>query len=189
MNQENPADREELELATLGGGCFWCTEAVFSRLRGVVSVEPGYSGGHVPNPSYEDVCSGLTGHAEVVQIRFDPKQVTYEEILEVFFATHDPTTPNRQGYDVGTQYRSVIFYHTEAQRRKAQEFIEKLSKEGVFDAPIGTPLEPFKPFYKAEDDHQRYYERNPHKPYCMVVISPKLSKLKKNFPELLKPEI
>jgi len=188
MSHTNHTDRDELELATLGGGCFWCTEAVFSRLRGVVSVEPGYSGGHVPNPSYEDVCTGLTGHAEVIQIRFDPKQITYEEILEVFFATHDPTTPDRQGYDVGTQYRSVIFYHTETQRRKAIEFIEMLSQEGVFEAPIVTEVEPFKAFYRAEDYHLKYYERNPHKPYCLVVISPKLSKLKKRFPELLKVE-
>ncbi|MEM0120680.1 MAG: peptide-methionine (S)-S-oxide reductase MsrA [Thermoprotei archaeon] len=186
MSRVDSSSKDELETATFGGGCFWCTEAVFSRLRGVVSVESGYSGGYVPNPTYEDVCSGLTGHAEVVQLKFNPKQVTYEDLLEVFFAIHDPTTPNRQGYDVGTQYRSVIFYHNEAQRIMAAEYIQKLSTQGVFRRPIVTQLEPFKAFYKAEDYHQEYYERNPHKPYCVIIISPKLSKLKEKFPQLLK---
>jgi peptide-methionine (S)-S-oxide reductase len=182
-------DREPsalLETITLGGGCFWCTEAVFSNLRGIISVEPGYSGGHVVNPTYDEVCTGQTGHAEVVRVTFDATQITLEDILGVFFATHDPTTLNRQGHDVGTQYRSVIFYHTDQQRRVAEEYIHKLEDQGIYDSKIVTQLEQFKAFYPAEDYHRNYYKRNPYKPYCMVVISPKLSKLRKKFPELLR---
>lgn len=185
---EGSGDPSSLEVATLGGGCFWCTEAVFSRLKGVVEVVPGYSGGHVENPTYEEVCTGLTGHAEVVQIKFNPKEISFSELLDVFFATHDPTTPDRQGYDVGPQYRSVIFYHNEAQRVEAQRKIRELEESGVFGAPIVTQVEPFRNFYRAEDYHIRYYDRNPYKPYCVFVISPKLSKLKKKYAELLKPD-
>lgn len=166
----------KLEKATLAGGCFWCIEAVFKRIEGVKSVVSGYSGGGMENPSYEDVCSGETGHAEAVQITFDPKKISYEEVLDMFWKAHDPTTVNHQGADAGTQYRSVIFYHDEKQKKTAEKSIKKASK--MFKDPIATELVPFEKFYKAEDYHQQYYDRNKNAPYCRAVISPKLQKLK-----------
>jgi peptide-methionine (S)-S-oxide reductase len=174
------------ETATLGGGCFWCMDAVFSEVRGVLDVTCGYSGGHVPNPSYELVCSDSTGHAEVVQITFDPAVISYSELLEIFFGVHDPTTPNRQGNDVGSQYRSIIFYHSEAQRNTAEELIRRYTREKLFDMPIVTEVRPFEAFYKAEDYHQDYFKNNPNKPYCRFVISPKVSKLRQHFLSKLK---
>lgn len=174
------------ELATLGSGCFWCTEAVFDQLNGVVKVESGYAGGTVPNPTYREVCSGLTGHAEVGQITFDPHVIAYREILEVFFATHDPTTLNRQGADVGTQYRSVIFYHDDVQKQIAAQVIQELNAAKIWDAPIVTEIAPLNVFYRAEDYHQEYFVNNPSQPYCQVVISPKVAKFRKKFVDKLK---
>ena len=174
------------ELATLGSGCFWCTEAVFTQLQGIVKVESGYSGGTVPNPTYREVCSGATGHTEVAQITFDPQTISYREVLEVFFATHDPTTLNRQGADVGTQYRSVIFYHDDAQKQIAAQVIQELDAAKIWDAPIVTAGEPFKTFYRAEDYHQEYFANNADQPYCQVVISPKVSKFRQKFANKLK---
>lgn len=181
MNNERP-----LEVATLGGGCFWCTEAVFDDLKGVVDVVSGYAGGSVANPSYEAVCTGRTGHAEVVQVTFDPSVVTFEEILNVFFNVHDPTTLNRQGADVGTQYRSVIFYHTPEQQQVAQAKIAELDASGVWGAPIVTEVSPAGTFYAAEDYHQEYFKRNPYQGYCQVVIRPKVSKFRTKYAEQLK---
>ncbi len=177
-----------LQKATFGSGCFWCSEAVFSELEGVVAVEPGYSGGTVANPTYEQVCSDSTGHAEVAQVTFDPKQITYRELLEVFFSTHDPTTLNRQGADEGTQYRSVIFYHDEGQRVTANEIVKELIRDKVFRSPIVTEVVPLKAFYPAEDYHREYYKRNTSKPYCQVVIAPKLSKFREHFQAKLKKQ-
>ena len=177
---------QKLETATLGGGCFWCTEAVYKELKGVVDVKPGYSGGHVKNPSYREVCTGNTGHAEVVEITFDPSVVSFSDILEVFFKTHDPTTLNRQGNDVGTQYRSVIFYHNEKQKEVAEKVINLFEKEKIYDKPIVTQVEPFTVFYEAEDYHHDYYERNKNQPYCQFVITPKLDKFEKIFKDKLK---
>lgn len=174
------------ETATLGGGCFWCTEAVYKELKGVADVKPGYSGGHVKNPSYREVCTGNTGHAEVVQITFDPGVVSFSDILEVFFKTHDPTTLNRQGNDIGTQYRSVIFYHSEKQKEIAEKVIQLFEKEKIYDKPIVTQVEPFKAFYEAEDYHHDYYERNKNQPYCQFVITPKIEKFEKIFRDKLK---
>jgi peptide-methionine (S)-S-oxide reductase len=176
------------ELATLGGGCFWCLEAVFERLRGVERVVSGYAGGTVANPSYELVCSGTTGHAEVAQLTFDPTTIAYREVLEIFFAFHDPTQLNRQGADVGTQYRSVIFYHAEAQRVTAQEVIARLERERVYDRPIVTQLEPLTAFYPAESYHQSYFRRNPGQGYCQAVIAPKVAKLRRAYLDRLKVE-
>jgi peptide-methionine (S)-S-oxide reductase len=176
----------QYEIATLGGGCFWCTEAVFVQVQGVVKVESGYSGGMVANPSYREVCTGNTGHAEAAQITFDPSVISYREVLEIFFGTHDPTTLNRQGADVGTQYRSVIFYHDEGQKQIATTVIQGLNAEKIWEKPIVTTVEPFKSFYKAEDYHQNYFANNPDQPYCQVVISPKVSKFRKKFAERLK---
>jgi peptide-methionine (S)-S-oxide reductase len=176
----------QLETATLASGCFWCTEAVFDEVRGVVKVESGYSGGRTPNPSYEDVCSGETGHAETIQISFDPKQVSYNDILHIFFTTHDPTTLNRQGADVGTQYRSVIFYHNSEQEKTAKQVIEELEKQKIWKKPIVTEVTPFTEFYKAEDYHQEYYRNNRRQPYCQAVIEPKLAKLRQHYFEKLK---
>lgn len=170
-----------MEKATLGAGCFWCVEAVFQNLKGVHSVESGYSGGIVENPKYEDVCSGRTGHAEVCQITYDPEQITFAELLEVFWKTHDPTTLNRQGNDTGTQYRSVIFHHNEEQKRTAEELKQKLDEERIYPAPIVTEIAPFTRFYKAEGYHQDYYNRNGNQPYCRLVIQPKLEKFRKVF--------
>lgn len=173
-------------VATFGNGCFWCTEAIFQRLNGVEKVESGYAGGRVKNPSYKEVCSGLTGHAEVIQITFNPSKITYEELLEVFWQTHDPTTLNRQGADVGTQYRSVIFYHTPEQKQLAEQYRKKLDESGAFNRPIVTEISPFTEFFKAEDYHQNYYNLNGSAPYCSYVIQPKLDKFKKVFADKLK---
>jgi len=175
---------ENYEIAILGGGCFWCTEAVFKRLKGVISVEPGYAGGWVENPTYEEVCTGETGHAEVVKIIFDPKLISFRELLKVFFTIHDPTTLNRQGEDIGTQYRSIIIYFNDEQKRIAEEEIKEAEK--IWKKPIVTEVVPFKNFYRAEDYHINYYERNPDKPYCRIVIAPKIAKLEKEWKELLK---
>ncbi|MBK9290585.1 MAG: peptide-methionine (S)-S-oxide reductase MsrA [Bacteroidetes bacterium] len=175
---------KQTETITLGGGCFWCVEAVFQRVKGVENVVSGYSGGRIANPTYREVTSGLTGHAEVVQVTFDPKVVSLEKILEVFFKTHDPTTLNRQGADVGTQYRSVIFYHNENQKITAERIIRRLTEEKIWDKPIVTELSPFKAFYKAEDYHQNYFNRNPSQGYCQFVIIPKLEKFNKIFSEI-----
>lgn len=171
-------------LATFGGGCFWCTEAVFQMVKGVLAVESGYAGGKDPQPTYEAVCSGRTGHAEVVQLRFDPAQVRYEDLLEVFFRTHDPTTLNRQGNDIGTQYRSVIFYHDGAQQKIAEDVKRRLEAAGVYDGPIVTEVVPIDRFHKAEAYHQDYYRRNPGQGYCAAIIGPKLAKFKKAFGRL-----
>ncbi len=180
------SDKTSLEKATLGGGCFWCTEAVFSEVKGVTSVTPGYSGGHVRNPTYEQVCTDTTGHAEVVQVEFDPRVVTFGELLHIFFTIHDPTTPNRQGADVGTQYRSVIFYHTEQQRKTAAEVMEEITKSGIWGKKLVTQLEPLKEFYPAEEYHRNYFERNPSQPYCRMVIEPKVAKFRKHYLQMLK---
>ncbi|MBN1302691.1 MAG: peptide-methionine (S)-S-oxide reductase MsrA [Melioribacteraceae bacterium] len=172
--------------ATFGGGCFWCVEAVFERVKGIVKVESGYSGGSVPNPGYKLVTTGTTGHAEVVQLTYDPAVISYAELLEIFWKTHDPTTLNRQGADVGTQYRSVIFYHNDDQRKTAEEYKKKLDEAGVFDDPIVTEISPFEEFYVAEDYHQDYFENNPSQPYCSFVITPKIEKFEKVFKDKLK---
>ena len=169
------------EVATLGGGCFWCLEAVYEQLRGVEEVVSGYSGGHVDHPTYREVCSGATGHAEMTQITFDPSVVTYREILQVFFTIHDPTTRDRQGADVGPQYRSVIFWHSEEQKRVAEEVIAELEAEAVWDAPIVTEISPLERFYAAEGYHQQYYRRNPDQAYCRVVIAPKVAKFRQKY--------
>jgi peptide-methionine (S)-S-oxide reductase len=175
------------EVATLGGGCFWCLEAVFDELNGVKGVESGYAGGTVPNPSYEAVCAEITGHAEVVQVTFDPQVISFKEILEVFFTIHDPTTLNRQGADVGTQYRSVIFYHTPEQQAIAAQVIQELTAAGVWKARIVTEVVPFTAFYRAEDYHQEFFQQNPGQLYCQFVISPKVAKFRKEFLTKLKP--
>lgn len=180
------ATAEGKEVATLAGGCFWCTEAIFKELRGVEKVESGYSGGSVKNPTYEQVSSGTTGHAEVIQITFDPKVVSFKELLEVFFVTHDPTTLDRQGADVGTQYRSAVFYHSKEQKKIAEEIIKDFTAQKLYPDPIVTKLESFKAFYKAEEYHQNYYERNPEKGYCRIVIEPKVLKFRKQFINKLK---
>jgi len=174
------------EVATFGAGCFWCVEAVFLELDGVVSVESGYSGGTVPDPTYEQVCTGKTGHAEVCRIRYDPAKIGYEELLEVFWKTHDPTTPNRQGNDVGTQYRSVIFYHNQQQKALAEKYKRELDASGAFQDPIVTEIMPAAEFYKAEQYHQDYYRNNPQQGYCRVVIGPKLDKFRQVFKGKLK---
>ena len=174
------------EVATLGGGCFWCLEAVFEQLRGVDKVESGYAGGAVAEPSYHQVCTGDTGHAEVVQITFDPAVITYREILDAFFATHDPTTLNRQGPDFGTQYRSAIFYHTPQQKEAAEQRIRELNAAKIWDAPIVTQVVPARAFYRAEDYHQGYFRANPGQPYCQAVVSPKVAKFRKQFTSKLK---
>jgi len=177
---------KELKKATLGGGCFWCTEAVYKELKGVVDVVPGYSGGNIKNPAYREVCTGRTGHAEVVQISYNPEVVSYKEILEVFFMTHDPTTLNRQGNDVGTQYRSAVFYHDEYQKETAEEVIRYFEKENIYNQPIVTEVAPFETFYKAEDYHKDYFERNEDQPYCQFIVAPKVAKFKKIFKNKIK---
>lgn len=179
-------DRRQLETATLAGGCFWCLEAVYDDLKGVEDVVSGYAGGFVPHPTYEQVCSGNTGHAEVVQIKFDPRQISYEEILDVFFTIHDPTTLNRQGNDVGTQYRSAIFYHSPEQEQTVRKKIVDLEAAQLWDAPIVTEVVPLTAFYPAEDYHQEYFSRNPYQPYCQIVIAPKVAKAHKLFLAKLK---
>jgi peptide-methionine (S)-S-oxide reductase len=176
----------KLEKATFGSGCFWCTEAVFERVKGVKDVESGYAGGKVKNPTYEQVCSGTTGSAEVIQINYDPDIITYDELLEIFWKTHDPTTLNRQGNDAGTQYRSVIFYHNDEQKKKAEEYLKALEQSGAWNDPIVTTIEPYNNYSKAEDYHQNYYENNPNQGYCSFVIGPKIEKFEKVFKDKLK---
>jgi peptide-methionine (S)-S-oxide reductase len=176
----------KLETATFGEGCFWCTEAVYQRLRGVKSVVSGYSGGHVDKPTYQQVCTGATGHAEVIQITYDPHEIKYEDLLKVFWQTHDPTTPNRQGHDEGTQYRSAIFYHNEDQHRIAEAYKKQLDKSGTFKSPIVTEITPIKNFFRAEKYHQNYFNQNPSERYCEFVIRPKVEKFNKDFKPLLK---
>jgi peptide-methionine (S)-S-oxide reductase len=181
MNEQN-----KLEVATFGEGCFWCTEAVFERLDGVEKVVSGYAGGHVRNPSYKEVCTGHTGHAEVCQIFFDPDVITYEELLDVFWHTHDPTTLNRQGNDRGTQYRSVIFYHNEEQKKMAEASKKEMDASGTFSNPIVTEIQPFEDFYEAEDYHQDYFANNPNQPYCTFVVKPKVNKFTAKYQDKLK---
>jgi peptide-methionine (S)-S-oxide reductase len=186
FTDEKSDEKSKTELATFGGGCFWCTEAVFLELMGVTKVVSGYTGGRVPNPTYKDVCTGLTGHAEVIQIEYDPGQIKYEQLLDVFFHTHDPTTKNRQGADVGTQYRSSVFFHNEKQQEAAKTVIAELDKSGDFDNPIVTTIEEMKEFYPAEDYHQDYFAQNPGNPYCQAVVGPKVSKFQKRYKDMLK---
>jgi len=181
-----PEHNGKMEVATLGGGCFWCIEAAFNEIRGVVNVESGYAGGELASPTYEQVCTGTTGHAEVVQVTFDPHIISFKEILEIFFTAHDPTTLNRQGADVGTQYRSVIFYNNEKQKEIAEQVIDELNATKVWDNPIVTQVEPLKNFYKAEEYHRRYFTRHPEAAYCKIVIAPKIAKLRKKYREKLK---
>lgn len=174
------------DVATFAGGCFWCTEAVFERLEGVEKVVSGYTGGQIKNPAYREICTGRTGHAEAVQIVYDPRKIDFSELLEIFFATHDPTTLNRQGNDVGTQYRSAIFYSDDNQKEAAEKFIDFLKDEKVFDSPIVTEITPLTVFYKAEEVHQNYYENNQSQPYCQFIINPKIKKLKTYYANKLK---
>lgn len=177
-----------VETITLAGGCFWCLEAVFDEMKGVISVESGYSNGHVANPSYREVCNGNTGHAEVVQIKFDPTVISFRDVLNVFFAMHDPTTLNRQGADVGTQYRSGIYYHTPEQKETAEALIKELNEQKIWNGPIVTEVQALSNFYIAEDYHQEYFANNPNQPYCMAVVAPKVSKFRKHYLELLKKQ-
>jgi peptide-methionine (S)-S-oxide reductase len=186
MNNQRTDSAPDREIATLGGGCFWCLEAVYDQLDGVGQVESGYSGGTARNPSYREVCTGMTGHAEVVQITFDPDRISFREILDVFFSIHDPTTLNRQGADVGTQYRSAIYYHSLQQKAVAEEMIAELGASQRWKDPIVTEVAPFEVFYRAEDYHQEYYQRNGSQPYCRVVIAPKVTKFRKLYLEKLK---
>lgn len=176
----------DLQTATFGGGCFWCTEAVFLELRGVQHVESGYAGGHVANPTYEQVCTKKTGHAEVIQISYDPDVISYEDLLEIFFQTHDPTTKDRQGNDVGPQYRSAIFYHNDQQKNAAESFMARLNESGAFPAPIVTELTEINNYYPAENYHQDYLANNPSNPYCAMVVRPKVDKFRKQFAEKLR---
>jgi len=182
----NSQNTGKMELATFGSGCFWCTEAIFEKVKGVESVVSGYSGGKVKNPTYREVCTGNTGHAEVVQLIYNPEIIAYKELLEIFWKMHDPTTLNRQGADVGTQYRSVIFYHTDEQKKTAETYKKKLDEANIFKKPIVTEITPFASFYKADDYHQEYYENNKFQPYCSFVITPKMEKFKKVFKDKLK---
>ena len=175
-----------LETATLAAGCFWCVEAVFDDLKGVEDVVSGYSGGHTENPTYREVCNGDTGHAEVAQIKYDPSVISFKDVLRVFFSVHDPTTMNRQGNDIGTQYRSAIYYHNDQQKRDAEEVIKEITDEGVFDDPIVTEVTPFEKFWPAEDYHQEYFANNPNVPYCAAVVSPKVKKFRQKFADRLK---
>ena len=182
----NPRQRSEFETAFSGGGCFWCLEAVFSKLNGIHAVTSGYAGGKKPNPTYGEVCSGKTGHAEVTQVEYNPVIIAFRDLLSVFFAMHDPTTPNQQGTDVGTQYRSIILYANDNQKIEAEEFIKKLKEEKIFENPIVTEIKPFEEFYPAENYHQKYFESNTFKPYCQINISPKVAKLREKFKGLIK---
>ncbi len=175
-----------LETATLGAGCFWCVEAVFDDLQGVESVESGYSGGHTENPTYKEVCSEMTGHAEVVQVKFNPEEISFKEILQVFFTVHDPTQLNRQGNDIGTSYRSAIFYHSDEQKHVAEETIREIEAEGIYDREIITELTPFDKFYIAENYHQEYFANNPNQPYCAAVVAPKVAKFRQKYVSRLK---
>ena len=183
---ENNGKNNSYEVATLAGGCFWCLEAVYDELKGVVDVVSGYSGGTVANPSYESVCTGETGHAETVQVTFDPQVVSYRQLLEVFFTIHDPTSLNRQGADVGTQYRSAIFYHDADQKAVAEQLIHEMEGKKLWDKPIVTVVSPFTVFYPAEAYHQEYFKRNPYQGYCMMIIAPKVAKFRKHYLEMLK---
>ncbi|MCC6451912.1 MAG: peptide-methionine (S)-S-oxide reductase MsrA [Acidobacteria bacterium] len=176
----------ELETATLAGGCFWCTESVFDELRGVESVVSGYSGGHTESPTYQEVCTGTTGHAEVIDVTFDPSEIDFADILRVFFTVHDPTTLNRQGGDIGTQYRSAVFYHSEAQKQAAEAVIREIDAAAIYPNPIITEVVPFEKFWPAEDYHQEYFANNPNQPYCAAVIAPKVAKFRKMYAERLK---
>ncbi|HUE76292.1 MAG TPA: peptide-methionine (S)-S-oxide reductase MsrA [Chloroflexota bacterium] len=176
------------ELATLGGGCFWCLEAVYEQLKGVSKVVSGYAGGKHPNPTYEEVCSGGTGHAEVVQITFDPAVISYRDLLDVFFTIHDPTTPNRQGHDIGTQYRSIIMYHSAEQKAVAEQTIQRMSAEGLWKMPIVTEVQPLTKFFPGEEYHQQYFQRNPAQSYCQFVVAPKVAKARQHFFSRLKQE-
>lgn len=176
----------KIEVVTLGGGCFWCIEAAFDEVRGVINVESGYAGGEIASPTYEEVCTGETGHAEVVQLTFYPQLISFRDILEIFFAAHDPTTLNRQGADVGNQYRSVLFYHNERQKEVVEQFIAELNAAKIWDNPIVTQVEPFKNFYEAEDYHRKYFVRHPKAAYCRIVIAPKIAKLRKKYHENLR---
>ncbi len=178
----------QFEIATLAGGCFWCLEAVFDEIKGVVSVESGYSNGHVMNPSYRDVCNGNTGHAEVIRITFDPTVISFHDLLNVFFAIHDPTTMNRQGGDVGVQYRSGIFYHSPQQKAAAEQTISELNAQGIWNSPIVTEVTAVNNYFVAEDYHQEYFARNRNQPYCQAVVAPKVSKFRKHYLELLKKQ-
>ena len=187
--ETDPATSKGLDTATLANGCFWCTEAIFEQLDGVISAESGYTGGKNANPTYKEVCTGETGHAEALQIVYDPAKISFDELLEVFWQTHDPTTLNQQGADVGTQYRSGIFYHNEEQKQKAEKYKAELDKSGAFDKPIVTEITPFSKFYPAEDYHQQYFENNENaNPYCKIVIRPKVDKFKKVFKDKLKKD-
>ncbi len=187
MRLLSKSSEKKLETATLASGCFWCTEAVFKIVNGVEQIDPGYTGGTMENPSYEEVSSGRTGHVEAIQLTFDPSVISYREILEIFFATHDPTTLNRQGPDVGTQYNSVIFYHNEAQKVAALNLIDELTKEQIWDKPIATRVVPTKTFYKAETYHKDYYAKHPESAYCQQIITPKIVKLQQKYYNKLKP--
>ena len=186
MTENSPPSALGTKLATVGGGCFWCLEAVFDQVKGVESVESGYMGGGRPNPTYEAVCTGTTGYAEIIQMRFDPSVISFGEILEIFFGTHDPTTLNRQGNDSGTQYRSAIFYHSPEQEATAKEVIEKLTTDQLFDTPIVTEVVPASTFYMAEQYHQEYFSQNPSQPYCAYLIGPKIAKFRQQFTDKLK---
>lgn len=179
-------ENSKFETATLGGGCFWCSEAVFDSLKGVEEVVSGYSGGHVENPTYQEVCGGGTGHAEVINVNFDPEVISFREVLQIFFATHDPTTLNRQGNDLGTQYRSAVFYHSESQKETAEEVIREITEEEIYDDPIVTEVTEFSVFYRAEDYHQDYFANNAEQPYCTAVVAPKVAKFRKIFFDRLK---
>lgn len=179
-------ENAKTEVATLAGGCFWCTEAVFERLEAVIKVTPGFTGGAIKNPAYREIITGRTGHAEAIEIQFDPEKISFEELLYIFFSTHDPTTLNRQQYDIGTQYRSAIFYHSPEQLEMARQVIDKIEKENLFKDPIVTEVTPAPPFYEAEPEHKEYYSRNPEQQYCQAIIDPKIKKLKHLFSDKLK---
>ncbi|BDX39615.1 peptide methionine sulfoxide reductase MsrA [Tenuifilaceae bacterium CYCD] len=186
VNNVKHMSNKQIEVTTLGAGCFWCVEAIFKRIDGVINVESGYSGGMVKNPTYRDVCTGNTGHAEVIQITFNPTKISFAQLLEIFFKTHDPTTLNRQGADIGTQYRSIILYHSEEQRLIAEDVIRKLNGAGIWNDPIVTQVESFIVFFKAENYHQDYYANNTKQPYCQMVINPKIEKFERIFKEYIK---
>jgi peptide-methionine (S)-S-oxide reductase len=191
IKKENKTNKTSLmgkEIITFGSGCFWCTEAIFQQVKGVEKVVSGYGGGHVENPTYEQVCDKTTGHAEVCQLTYDPKVVSIDELLEIFWQTHDPTTLNQQGNDVGPQYRSVVYYHSEEQKERAEHYLQELSKSGAYSKPIVTTIEPFKNFYAAENYHQNYYNTNGNQPYCYFVIRPKMEKFEKVFKDKMKPK-
>ncbi|MBI3605909.1 MAG: peptide-methionine (S)-S-oxide reductase MsrA [Nitrospirae bacterium] len=185
-NNPFQSDQKTRETATLGGGCFWCLDPIFASLKGIEQVESGYTGGKIPNPTYQQVCHGTTGHAEVVQLTFNPKIISFKEILEIFFAIHNPTTLNRQGADTGTQYRSAIFYHTDEQKKISEEVFKEINSARIWTAPLVTEITPLTTFYRAEDYHQEYFKNNPAQPYCLAVISPKMAKFSKHYLSKLK---